>query len=387
MDGTHTAARKRAAPAASKPGVPVAGTRGETAASNTVTRVTSHEVSAARNRTVAASRAQAAPAPPQVTPEFAASLDEFWVHQNVERGLSRNTMDAYRADLSALGDYLRRLGVSDWSAIDAHVVQGHMLELTGRGYRESTIARHGIAIRAWLRWLHETRRIPHERASLVEMPKRWKRLPATLSLNRTVELVTSPDLDQALGPRDRAILELFYSSGLRVSELCGLKLRDVQLQARTVRCMGKGRKERMVPIGKAAIDALEVYIAGARAAGLVRAMETGRVAGPITKSIDAGLPLFLSRTGGPIERTAVWRVVRREAARRGIKGKVSPHTLRHSFATHLLEGGADLRVVQELLGHASVNTTEIYTHVQTKRLSELHRRFHPHGRDEPHAPV
>ena len=271
--------------------------------------------------------------------------------------------------------------MDNWTEIRPQIVQGHLIELTEADYCEATIARHVVAIRMWLKWLHHTRRIPEDLTTLLEPPKRWKRLPQTLNLDRTVELITSPDLDHPLGLRDRAILELFYACGLRVSELCGLRMKDVNLNAAYLRCMGKGSRERVVPIGGKARDAIEAYLEHLRPEQLQHALENGRIETPLTDKARADLRLFLSRTGGPIERTAVWRIVKKQARLCGIKGKVSPHTLRHSFATHLLEGGADLRSVQELLGHANVCTTEIYTHVQTKRLSELHARCHPHGQE------
>jgi integrase/recombinase XerD len=315
----------------------------------------------------------------ECTPAFQKSLQGFHVHLNVERGLAANTLEAYRRDLTAFGDFLRRRGVDAWSAITMDVIQGHMVELTDAGHRESTIARHVVAIRTWLRWLRESRQVETDLLDRIELPKGWKRLPDTLDYARTAELLASPDADKELALRDRAILELFYACGLRVSELCGLTGASVDLRGEYVRCMGKGRKERVVPIGGAARDALEAYGEHLRPLLLHRGVENGRIAGPLTRAAERSGPLFLSRTGGPVERTAVWRLVRREAGRCGIAGKVSPHTLRHSFATHLLEGGADLRIVQELLGHASVATTEIYTHVQTRRLRDVHARCHPHG--------
>jgi integrase/recombinase XerD len=312
-------------------------------------------------------------------PPFVQALAGFHVFQNVECGLSPRTIEAYRRDLLRFGYLLRRKGVEDFAAVTPQIVQAHLIELTQARMRESSIARHVTAIRMFLRWLHAERRIPEDLTAIIELPKRAKRLPEVLNLDRTVELVTSPDPEGPFGLRDRAILELFYASGLRVSELCGLTERSVNLKAGYVRCMGKGRKERVVPVGGKARDALEAYFEHARAGQVLDAARRGRVTLPLNQAARAALPLFLSRTGGPMERTAVWRLVRREAARRGIKGKVSPHTLRHSFATHLLEGGADLRIVQELLGHMSVATTEIYTHVQTKRLREVHRKYHPLG--------
>lgn len=316
------------------------------------------------------------------TPDFERSLAAFRVFQNVECGLAANTIEAYRRDLHRFGDFLRRRSIETWEHITPQVIQDHLVAMTDCGYRETTLARHVVAVRMWLKWLYWTKQISHDAGSLVELPKGWQRLPHTLSLDRTVELVTAPDLNHPLGLRDRAILELFYASGLRVSELCGLTAGDVNLNIGYVRCLGKGRRERVVPVGRKAQDALEAYLDHLRPELLERSLRTGRCKAPLTRVVAASLPLFLSRTGGPLDRTAVWRVVRREAKRMGIVGQVSPHTLRHSFATHLLEGGADLRVVQELLGHVNINTTQIYTHVQTKRLREIHDRCHPLGAEQ-----
>jgi len=277
------------------------------------------------------------------------------------------------------GDYLRRNSIDKWDRITPDVIQGYLVELTRAKYQVSTIARKVVAIRVWLRWLFTTRRIAGDVADLIESPKTWRRLPGTLNLQWTSDLVTSPDADHPLGLRDRAILELFYASGLRVSELCGLSESDLNLKVGYVRCMGKGRKERVVPVGKQARDALEAYLEHLRPQLIDKGLASGAVPTPLTRAVRVTLALFLTRRGARIDRTAVWRMVRREAKRQAIAGKCSPHTLRHSFATHLLEGGADLRTVQELLGHVNVATTEIYTHVQTSRLRELHARCHPHG--------
>ncbi len=324
--------------------------------------------------------------PPLCSPSFEQSLAKFRIYLNVECGLSPRTLEAYQRDLRTFGQFLNAQRVNDWSAITPALITHYLTTQTALGLVEASLARRVSAIRTWLRWLLSTRQIAEDVAGLIDMPKRWQRLPAVLSASRTEALLSAADVSTPLGLRDRAILELFYACGLRVSELCGLLLRDVNLPAAYVRCMGKGRKERVVPIGKAARDALASYLQTARPAALRRAIRSGRCKTPLTRSIDATQPLFFSRSGGPIERTAVWRLVRKAATRGGLSGKVSPHTLRHSFATDLLEGGADLRVVQELLGHASVATTQIYTHVQSQRLREVHRRFHPHGADAPNDP-
>lgn len=322
----------------------------------------------------------------QCTPAFEDALDAFHVYQNVEAGLSKHTLLAYNRDLRHFGDHLRRLGVDrDWNCITPDAIQWHMGELTDCGYRESTIARHVAAIRAFCKWLHSTNRVDHDLTTLLVPPRQWKQLPHTLSLDRTAELVEAPaETTNRHAARDRAILELFYASGLRVSELCGLRAADINLAVGSVRAFGKGGKERVVPVGGAATRAIEEYARNLRESQIQRGMSNGKIPTPLTARHRATLPLFLSRSGGAIERTAVWRLVRKAAQERGIPGKVSPHTLRHSFATHLLEGGADIRVVQELLGHESVNTTEIYTHVQTDRIKKVHARYHPHGAE--HVP-
>ncbi len=313
------------------------------------------------------------------SPAFMRSLERFFVYLRTECGLSANTLSAYQRDLHRFGGFLARQQVDEWERLSAPLLQRYLLDLAGERYRDSTLARHVAALRQWLRWLHLTHQIPEDLRAAVESPRRGRKLPVVLSLDRTAELMIAPDNEHEFALRDRAILELFYSSGLRVSELCGLSANDVNLTVGYVRCMGKGRRERVVPVGQAARDALDAYCEHLRPVLLSRAVQNGRLAPPLTPRLSAQQPLFLSRSGAAMERTAVWRMVRREATRRGIPGKVSPHTLRHSFATHLLEGGADLRVVQELLGHASVGTTEIYTHVQTRRLKEVHEQFHPHG--------
>jgi integrase/recombinase XerD len=202
----------------------------------------------------------------------------------------------------------------------------------------------------------------------------------SLNLDRTVDLVTAPTPDDdARPPRPRHPRAPLRFAGLRVSELCGLRAGDLNLAAGYVPLSSARAARNASPPSAKACDAIEAYIEHLRPQLIDRGVQRGRWPAPVTPKVAATLPLFLSRTGGPLDRTVVWRMVRREATRQGIAGKVSPHTLRHSFATHLLEGGADLRVVQELLGHADVTTTEIYTHVQTKRLQEIHARCHPHG--------
>ena len=214
----------------------------------------------------------------------------------------------------------------------------------------------------FLRYLFAERILRRDVATLLESPKRWNRIPNAARLDQIRDLLNAPDPTEEFYVRDRALLELLYATGMRVSEVVDLSLNRINLKLGYVRCIGKGRKERIIPVGKYAIDAVAAYLDGLRQ----------RLLGDRTD--DA---LFLSRTGRPLDRSNIWRVVRKYAAAAGIKTPLSPHTLRHCFATHLLAGGADLRIVQELLGHADVTTTQIYTHVDEIQLKHVHTRYHP----------
>jgi integrase/recombinase XerD len=226
----------------------------------------------------------------------------------------------------------------------------------------SSIARHLAAVKMFLRYLAMTGLSSHDITSMLESPRKWFNLPHTLHYKQVNALLAAPNLDDAFGLRDRAILELLYATGLRVSELVGLDLGSINGSVGYLRCIGKGRRERIVPVGQAAIESVDEYKHGLR----TRLDRTGRAAA-----------LFLSRTGRRLEREACWRLVKKYVARAGLAERTSPHTLRHCFATHLLEGGADLRMVQEMLGHVNVATTQIYTHVDRARLKSIHERFHP----------
>ncbi len=317
----------------------------------------------------------------EVSDAFRALLSAFATHQAAEAGLAHNTIAAYRRDLMKWGVFLQECGVGGPDDYRPTVIQRFLMKLHERGYAVRTIARHVTALRVFFRWLRETNRMRHDAAALLETPRVGRPLPKTLNLSAAADLVTAPDANHDLHLRDRALLELCYACGLRATELCTLTLNDTNLVARYVRVMGKGRRERVTPLGEAAADAIETYVSELRPRLIERGQRTGRLPTPLSPRQNKLARLFLSKSGGPIERTTVYRIVRAAALQRGAAGQVSPHTLRHSFATHLLEGGADLRVVQELLGHASVGTTEIYTHVQTARLRRMHEQFHPHGRD------
>lgn len=291
-----------------------------------------------------------------------ALIDKFLLGMRAEAGLAENTLLAYRSDLLSLADYCQREGVV-FSQITAADVQGFLISLKQRdGLALNSISRRLIAVKVFCRFCYARGFIERDVADLMEMPKKWQSLPHVLHVKQVDALLSQPDEDDPLAARDRAILELFYATGVRVSELVSLRLDDVRLDVGYLRCMGKGRKERIVPIGERAIESLHEYLSGLRPQ-----LADGR-------STDR---LFLSRTGRPIDRTNCWRLVVKYARRMGLTGKLSPHTLRHCFATHLLAGGADLRVVQEMLGHSDISTTQIYTHVDHSRLKAVHQRFHP----------
>lgn len=293
-----------------------------------------------------------------VPPPF---IKRFLDYLFTECGLAGLTIDAYKRDLCRFWATVDGMGISP-REIDIDVVRRHLVSLQEAGLAVSSIARHLAAIKMLLRFLFAEKEVRQDVATLIESPKKWRYLPDTLHYREVDALLAAPDEGAEFYARDKAILELLYATGLRVSELVGLQLDSVNHNVGYVRVLGKGRKERIVPLGRPALAALNRYLTRLR---------------PQLASRHSGDALFLSRTGRPIERSAVWRLVRKNARGAGITKNVSPHTLRHSFATHLLQGGADLRIVQELLGHADVATTQIYTHVDESRLKSVHQRYHP----------
>lgn len=276
--------------------------------------------------------------------------------------MADNTLAAYRADLLSLAEYCESRPIQ-FRQITPTDLQNFMMHLRERQHLAiSSIARRLTAVKVFCRYCHQQGRMEQDVASLMEPPKKWQYLPHVLNVRQVGTLVTQPADDDPLAARDRAILELFYATGLRVSELVGLRLEDVHLDLGYLRCFGKGSKERVVPIGSQAVEAVSKYLQELR---------------PQLADGRSGDRVFLSRTGKPIDRTNCWRLVVKHARQMGLSGKVSPHTLRHCFATHLLAGGADLRVVQEMLGHSDISTTQIYTHVDNSRLKAIHQKFHP----------
>ncbi|MEO6434246.1 MAG: site-specific tyrosine recombinase XerD [Tepidisphaeraceae bacterium] len=282
------------------------------------------------------------------------------LHLASERGLAPNTLHAYRRDLESLEDFFIERGRS-FSSAKPDDYRDYLHAQRRGGRTTKTIARRIAAIRVFLRYRagegHEVDAILQQ----IERPKPERSLPKVLGRQQVDMLIAAPDPRSSLFARDVAILELLYGSGLRASELCDLKTRDVNLQVGGVRVMGKGSKERIVPTGRAATEAITRYLTECRAS--LERTPSDR--------------LFLSRTGRPMERIGLWMLVEKLGRRSGILKHISPHTLRHCFASHLLGGGADLRVVQELLGHSDIQTTQIYTHVDQSRLKSIHKNFHP----------
>ncbi len=278
----------------------------------------------------------------------------------VECGLSGATVTAYRADLTEFWNHLTSHGVLPGELGLEHI-QSYLMALHHRGLSLASVARQLASLKMFLRHLLAEGRIQRDLASLLETPRKWRNLPKTLRYEQVDALLAAPDPSDDLWLRDRAILETLYATGMRVSELTGLTVQHVNLDVGYLRCFGKGSKERIIPIGSSALQALREYLTHLRP-GLLRDV-----------SLDA---VFLSRSGRPLDRTNVWRLIRKYAEHVGLKD-VSPHTIRHCFATHLLAGGADLRVVQELLGHSDISTTQIYTHVDSSRLKQVHQQCHP----------
>ena len=288
-------------------------------------------------------------------------IKRFLDYLFVECGLAGNTIVAYQRDLCRFWETVRELGL-DAEDIDIDVVRHHLTGLQESGLAVSTIARHLAAIKMFLRHLYAEKVIRRDIPSLIESPRKWHLLPDTLHYGEVDVLLRAPDEAGEFYLRDRAILEVLYATGMRVSELVNLTLDQLNLDVGYTRVLGKGKKERIIPVGSAAIQALTEYLEHLR---------------PLLARPHSKEAVFLSRTGRPLDRSAIWRMIRKCAKGAGISKHVSPHTLRHSFATHLLQGGADLRIVQELLGHSDVASTQIYTHVDQARLRTVHRQFHP----------
>ena len=289
-----------------------------------------------------------------------AAIDAFLTHLAVERGLAASTIEAYGRDLGALVD---SIGEGEVQAIDASALRRHFTRLEACGQAASTRARARSAVSSFLTYLHAEGQLTTDPLAQIGRPRQRRRVPYVLSQEEIGSLIRAPD-DSPLGIRDRAVLEILYAAGLRVSELVGLCLGDLHLESRSCTVLGKGRRQRLALFGEPAFVRLQRYLEEVRPRW-VKGKRTERV--------------FVSRRGEPLTRQAIWYRIRHHARAARIVHRITPHVLRHSFATHLLEGGADLRAVQEMLGHADIGTTEIYTHVSRKRLHQLVESRHPRG--------
>jgi integrase/recombinase XerD len=287
---------------------------------------------------------------------------DFLNYLTVEAGLSDNTVLGYGRDLKSFLEYCKVNNVSELQRIEPVLVQNYLRKLGEEQKSENSIKRALVAIRMFLRFGKLMGIVEDDLTSILESPKVWQKLPSICSKRQIIELMNAPCPEEPFYLRDKATLELLYATGVRASEIAGLKISDLNLGIGYLRCFGKGNRERVVPIGKVAIAAIDEYLNKQRP--------------NLVKSFSGDF-LLLSRTGRPMSRIEVWRLVKKYAVRAGMPRNLTVHTLRHCFATHMLAGGADLRSIQEMLGHVDIATTQIYTHVDHERLRTIHRKFHP----------
>ena len=296
---------------------------------------------------------------------LAADVTAFRHYVEAERGMAKNTVLAYGRDLERFRDWALAGGLRDYLAPTVRELTDYLGVLREEGLAAPSVARHLVALKMFYRFLRLEERVGPSAVELLGSPKLWERIPHVLSPDSVDKLLAAPRSDDRFYLRDRALLETLYATGSRASEVVGLRLDELHLDAGFCKCTGKGSKQRVVPLGVPAVVCLRAYLQDARP----RLIRPG-----------SDVPwVFVSRGGKVLTREMLWVLVKKYAKRAGLGGKVSPHTLRHSFATHLLAGGADLRTVQELLGHANIRTTQHYTHVDRSRLQAVHRQFHPRG--------
>jgi integrase/recombinase XerD len=287
------------------------------------------------------------------------ALRDFLFYLGSEKGLAHNTLISYQRDIEMLINFFKERGISSLDLVREDDAIDFLAHLRAKSYASSSICRTLIALKTFFRFLKRERVIQSDVAFHLDSPRMWQLIPEVLTVAEVESLLKTPDQGTLVGARDKAILQVIYASGLRVSEVCGLNLQDVG--DHTVRVMGKGGKERVVPIAKTAVEAVDHYLIHYRQ----------------HSENEKTVPLFVSEKGKRIDRTLVWKRIKIYAKAAGIKKVISPHTLRHSFATHLLENGADLRVIQEMLGHANIATTDRYTHISQRHLAEAFDVFHP----------
>jgi integrase/recombinase XerD len=290
------------------------------------------------------------------------TVKDFLNYLTVEAGLSQNTILAYGRDLRSFLEYCSSNKIKKINQLQPTLIQSYMQTLTKLNRSESSVKRALVAIRMFLRFAKLMGLLKNDFAQVLEGPKLWQRLPVICNKQQVIKLLEAPCPDEPYCLRDKAMLELLYATGLRASEIVGLRLPDLNLDIGYLRCLGKGNRERVIPLGKIAIAVTAQYINELRP----------QLVKPFSNDF-----LLLSRTGRPMSRIEIWRLIKKYALRAGMPKNLTVHTLRHCFATHLLSGGADLRSVQEMLGHVDITTTQIYTHVDQERLREIHKKYHP----------
>jgi len=293
------------------------------------------------------------------THELQSDIVLFRHYLRAERGMSDNSVQAYGHDLQRYAEWVAVYRLADYLKPTLRDLASYLLFLSEQELAASTVARHIVSLRMFYKFLRLEERIDQSAVALLGSPKLWQRIPAVLNTSQVDKLLSAPMAGDRFFLRDRAILETLYATGCRASEVVNLKLEDLYLDSAFLRCTGKGNKQRVVPLGRPAVAALRAYLAATPA--------------------SASGTVFVSKSGQPLCRIRLWKIVKFYCARAGLPTKISPHTLRHSFATHVLAGGADLRSVQELLGHASITTTQHYTHIDRDRLKAMHKKFHPRG--------
>lgn len=294
---------------------------------------------------------------------FKEAMEEFLLRLRLEQGLAENTIKSYRFDLERLGRFLEAEKVESLAAIDQELLLKQREALIAKGLKRTTLARYLSTLRKFFADLHQEGKVAVNPTDAMRLPKQEKRLPRALTLEEVEALIQTPDTTKPAGIRDRAMLEVLYASGIRISELLGMALNDIHADLGFMKIFGKGQKERIIPLGDYAWEWLERYLAEGRP--------------HFTAGKKATSQVFLNQRGRPLSRQGAWKIIKQYAQLAGLKTPMSPHTLRHSFATHMLENGADLRVVQELLGHADISTTQIYTHVNRQHIRKLYQKTFP----------
>jgi integrase/recombinase XerD len=300
-----------------------------------------------------------------LNPNLIRELNRYIYYIELERGISKNTSDSYRHDISRYCEYLNSKDINGFNEVQSNDISEFLYLLSEIGLNTTSRARYLSSIRGFHKFLFTSSKIDSDVTETIDLPKIVRKLPDTLSINQIQSILDQPDVNELAGIRDKAILEVLYACGLRVSELVNMKQRDILFDAEIIRVFGKGSKERIVPIGTSAIHWIQEYRSHVRPFFL--------------KYQDVGDILFLNQRGKQLTRMGIWKFVDKYTHKAGIEFHVHPHMFRHSFATHLLEGGADLRAVQEMLGHADISTTQIYTHLDRDYIKEIHRTFHPRG--------